>query len=145
MTLPASGVISLNDVNVELNRSGTTTVSLNDSDVRTLFGKSSGQISLDDGHGKSNRVSVYYNISSNTADLSVDVSSLSGYLAGHTDLYVTVGFGVYVYSTSTSNAALSFTNAASGDILHLTNQGFIMGKGGDGGYGAAGQDGGAGL
>jgi len=54
MTLPSSGQISMNDVNVELDRSGTTTISLNDADVRALAGVPSGQISLSNLYGKSN-------------------------------------------------------------------------------------------
>jgi hypothetical protein len=54
MTLPASGPISLLDVNVELGYSSTATISLNDAAVRTLFGVASGQISMSDGYGKSN-------------------------------------------------------------------------------------------
>lgn len=53
MTLQSSGQISLNDVNVELGNSGTATINMNSSDVRDLFGISSGQISLSDGYGKS--------------------------------------------------------------------------------------------
>ena len=54
MTLPASGAISFNDVNVELGLSGTAAISLNDAAVRTLFGISSGAISMNSGYGKSN-------------------------------------------------------------------------------------------
>jgi hypothetical protein len=54
MTLPSSGPISMNNVNVELGYSGTALISLNDTAVRTLFGVASGQISLSDGYGKSN-------------------------------------------------------------------------------------------
>jgi len=54
MTLPYSGTISMSQVDVELGRSSTATISLNDSAVRSLFGISSGTISLNDGHGKSN-------------------------------------------------------------------------------------------
>lgn len=54
MALPASGSISMNQVNVELGAAGTTQRSLNDAAVRTLFGKASGQISMSDGWGKSN-------------------------------------------------------------------------------------------
>lgn len=53
MALPASGAISMNDVNVELGLSGTAQISLNDSAVRTLFAVASGAISMNDGHGKS--------------------------------------------------------------------------------------------
>lgn len=55
MTLPVSpNSISLNQVNVELGRSGTTTISLNETAVRTLAGVASGAISLASLYGKSN-------------------------------------------------------------------------------------------
>lgn len=54
MALPSSGSISLNQVNIELSRSGTAQISMNDSIVRTLFGVASGQISMSNGYGKSN-------------------------------------------------------------------------------------------
>jgi hypothetical protein len=53
MSLPASGAISMNQVNVELGLGGTTSINLNQATVRTLFGVPSGAISLNDGHGKS--------------------------------------------------------------------------------------------
>ncbi len=52
MTLPVSGPISLNAVNVELQLSGTTTISLNQSNVRTLAGVPSGAISMSNLYGK---------------------------------------------------------------------------------------------
>jgi hypothetical protein len=58
MTLPSSGAISLNAVNIELGLSGTTTISLNQASVRTLFAVPSGQISMSDGYGKSNTPTV---------------------------------------------------------------------------------------
>jgi hypothetical protein len=62
MTLNASGPISLaggtagESVNLELNKSSTSTVSLDDVDVRTLAGVGSGTISLYDFYGKSTYV-----------------------------------------------------------------------------------------
>jgi hypothetical protein len=54
MALPSSGnPISLNQVNVELGLSGTTTISMNQTSVRNLFGIASGTIRMSDGHGKS--------------------------------------------------------------------------------------------
>lgn len=53
MALPESGAISLGEVNTELGLSATAQISLNDTDVRTLFGVASGAISLSNGYGKS--------------------------------------------------------------------------------------------
>ena len=55
MALPNSpSSISLNQVNVELGLAGTTTISMNQSTLRSLFGVASGQISMSQGFGKSN-------------------------------------------------------------------------------------------
>lgn len=53
MTLQASGAISLANINTELQRSSTTTLSLNDSQARSLAGRPSGIISVSDFYGKS--------------------------------------------------------------------------------------------
>jgi len=52
MTLPVSGEINTNQINVELRKTGTTQGSLNDSDWRALATVPSGTISLDNFHGK---------------------------------------------------------------------------------------------
>ena len=54
--LPASGQVSMYDVEVIVDKSGQ--VSLNDSDVRTAFGKASGQIAISDGYSKYAAISV---------------------------------------------------------------------------------------
>lgn len=54
MTLPASGQISLNQVNVELGNSGTAQIDMGSSAVRGLFGVASGAIDMADGYGKAN-------------------------------------------------------------------------------------------
>lgn len=133
MTLPASGSISLSQVNVELGLSSTASINMNASNVRTLFGKASGAISMSDGYGKSNRAAVSYTIGSNTANASINVASLSGYSAGTSDITITVNSGVYVYSTSTGTPGLTLTGGTTGDTITLVNNGFIMGRGGNGG------------
>ncbi len=52
MTLPLSGIIKLSQVNVELSRTSSTAVSLNQTPVRTLAIKPSGKISMSDLYGK---------------------------------------------------------------------------------------------
>lgn len=53
MSLPTTGPISLGQVNTELKRPATQTISLNDGQVRQLAGRPSGTISMSDLHGKS--------------------------------------------------------------------------------------------
>jgi len=58
MPLNASGAISLGgpivgqSVNLELGKSATALISMNDTDLRTLFGVASGQISMSQGYGR---------------------------------------------------------------------------------------------
>lgn len=61
MTLPVSpNSISMAQVNTELGRaSNYANSNLNESVIRTLFGKPSGAISMSDGHGKSSRTYVH--------------------------------------------------------------------------------------
>ena len=68
MALPAyPNAISLNAVNVELGRAATTTISLNDEIVRTLFVISSGAIAMSDGHGKSAATAPLFMTGTNNA------------------------------------------------------------------------------
>lgn len=60
MTLPASGAISFNNINVELGQPGTTTANINQSSYRTLAGVPSGTISLSNFYGKSNALAITY-------------------------------------------------------------------------------------
>lgn len=57
MALP-TGTISMSDVNAELKRPATQTISLNDGQVRQLAGRPSGAISMSDLRGKSFTKSV---------------------------------------------------------------------------------------
>jgi hypothetical protein len=68
----------------------------------------------------------------NTTQTTLNVSTLSGYIAGSTDITITVNNGVYLYSTDTATPALTISGATAGDAITLVNNGFIIGKGGDG-------------
>ena len=135
MTLPVSGAISFNAINVELGVAGTTTANINQATYRTLAGVpgSGTTISLSNFYGKSNRVSVSSTFSSSTANASLNISAIGGYVAGVTDITVTINGGVYLYATSTGNYGLNLTGGTAGDTLTIVNNGFIMGMGGLGG------------
>lgn len=132
MTLPASGAISFNAINVELGVAGTTTASLGQTSFRTLAGVASGQISMNNFYGKANRAVVSHTFTASTANASLNVSNISGYVPGKTDITVTVNSGVYLYATSTGNYGLNLTGATTGDTVTLVNNGFILGQGGNG-------------
>lgn len=146
MTLPVSpNPISLSQVNVELGLSATAQISLNDAAVRTLFGKPSGAISFSDGHGKRDRSIISHTFSGHTADAYLNVETIPGYRAGKSDITITVNSGIYLYATSTGGAGLTVVGGNGSDTVTLVNNGFIMGRGGDGGWNSNGGSGGPAL
>jgi hypothetical protein len=58
MTLPATGAISLNGVNTELNLPATAQITMNDVVVRKLFGQDTGAVDMNTGHGKTNAYNI---------------------------------------------------------------------------------------
>jgi hypothetical protein len=78
------------------------------------------------------RVAAAQTFATNTTQTALNVSALSGYVAGITDVTITVNNSVYLYSTDTATAALTITGATTGDTITLVNNGFIIGKGGNG-------------
>ena len=136
MTLPSSGAISMSNVDVELGLSSTATITLNDAAVRNLFGKSSGQISMSDGWGKSAIVYITINIPNTSKNYNIFSNRGGSYVAGKSVVTAVVGAGYTVGSTSTGTYALDTGSGwSSGDILNITNNGYIAGMGGAGGTG----------
>lgn len=136
MTTP-SGQISLNDVNVELGLAGTTTISMNQANVRALAGVPSGAISMQNLQNKSSRVSASATISANTSNYTLNTAKAPGYVAGKTDMVLNINSGVIVSSSSTGTAALIVdTSWNAADTVRINNSGVILGRGGNGGAGA---------
>jgi len=144
MTLASSGTMSIGgstatrSINLELGLSATANSSIGQSNFRTLAGVSSGAISLSNFYGKSNRVALSYTFSANTQNASLNVTSISGYIAGKSDITVTVNSGIYLWSSSTGTPGFTLSGGSSGDTVTLVNNGYIMGQGGNGGGGAGG-------
>ena len=148
MTLPASGPLSLSAVNTELQLSSTATISLNDTLVRTLFGASSGAISMSSGYSKEYMKSIA--ISANQTNLDLRTYALANGWSTSQLLQVTVNGGIYLLASSTSASALTVSGSFPSGV-RLINNGVIVGYGGAGGSGspnsagAAGAAGGTGM
>jgi len=126
-------------VNIELGRSATASINMNESAVRTLAGVPSGAISMNNFYGKSNRVSRSATISSDTSNYVLNTAKAPSYEAGRTDMTLTINSGVFVSSTSTGSYAFTVdTSWAAGDTVTVINNGTIIGRGGNGGSGNSG-------
>jgi len=137
MALNSSGPISIagtvtgQSIQIELLGNGTTQMSLNDTSVRTLAGVASGEIVMPTNfYGKSNKFIA--SITSSQTNLDLRTWALANGWDGTVAVEITVNAGVYVYSTSTSNAGLTVTGSFPGGVT-LINNGYIIGKGGNGG------------
>jgi hypothetical protein len=126
MALPSSGAISFANINTELGVASTTTRALNDAAARTLAGVASGAISMANFYGKSNAFSA--TISSNQTNLNLRTWALANGWNGSTAATITIGSGVWIYSTSTGTPALTTGSFPGG--LTIINNGFIAGMGG---------------
>lgn len=133
MPLPSSGSMSMGaNVNVELGNPSTTQIALGQASVRTLYGVASGEIRLAaDGYGKSSAFA--FTISSNTTDANLRTLAIAAGWNQSSPVTATVASNVYVYSTSVNNAGLTINGSWPGGVA-LINNGFIIGKGGDGAY-----------
>lgn len=138
------------------------TYSVGNSEVANYANTSSGKVTnvvADDGLGGAgvvtdvtDRVALSFVVATNIQFLTIDVTSLAGYVAGITDVTITVNPDVYVYGTNPTqkypvpsapglppgdvnrlDASMQIIGGAAGDTIKLVNNGNIVGYGGDGG------------
>ncbi|PXW65557.1 hypothetical protein C7964_12010 [Loktanella sp. PT4BL] len=131
MALPLTGPISLSQVNTELGRATGTTISLGDAEVRGLAGVATGAIGLGALRGKSAQFT--HTITSHQQELNLHTYLQGQGWDGTNKVEVTVASGIYIWSDTTTTPALDMGGVFPGGLT-LVNRGFIMGKGGDGGY-----------
>lgn len=132
MTLPVSGAISFNNINVELGVAGTTQASLGQSSYRTLAGVASGAISMSNFYGKANQFA--FTISTNQTNANLASLATAAGWNGSSKVVATIGSGVYISSNSTGTPALTVNGSFPGGV-ELVNSGYIVGMGGAGGAG----------
>lgn len=96
----------------------------------------SGTISMGNFYGSANRAIVSLVISGNVQNYDVFDNRGPNYVAGNTDLTVTINPGVVVGSASTGSFAMLVPSAFSpADTVTIVNNGTIIGAGGSGGSG----------
>ena len=129
MTLPV-GTISMSQVNTELGIPSTTTISLNQANVRSLAGVPSGTISMSNLQGKS----AVFNgtISSPQQEINLYTWATANGYGGSGVANITISPGVYIWSDNTATAAMTIPSGFGAGNLTVINNGLIMGKGGAG-------------
>lgn len=133
MALQTSGAISINDIHVEAGGSSGSSVTINDTDVRALISKASGAASnFGEWYGAS--AGFVFTISSNVANANLRTLAVAAGWNQSSHVKAIVANGVYLYSTSTSNYGLTINGSWPSGVW-LENDGFIAGKGGNGGQG----------
>lgn len=142
MTLPASGPISFNNINVELGVAGTTQASLGQASYRSLAGVASGAISMSNFYGKANTVAIQYLLIAGGGGAG-DVTGAGG------------GAGGYIEGSTTLARGTSFYIAIGGGGASATGTTGVAGRGSNstafgqtaigGGYGIAGLTSGVGA
>ena len=84
-----------------------------------------------------NRKKIYLNLFGPVVNYNVGIEAVkqSGYVAGSTDIVLTIGAGCVISSVSSNLPALTIGNLKNGDYTVIFNNGTIIGAGGTGGDG----------
>lgn len=101
MALPATGPISMRDINLELNKREIALISLNDADVRNLAGVPAGMIAMGELRGKSLWIETWSVSINKTLSQSGETSFNQTFEAFIGDSIKTIKLNIYgVYQTS---------------------------------------------
>ena len=141
MALPSSGPLTLANIQTEFG--GTNPVGLSEyyrggpyvpDSTQTTTIPASGLIAVNNFYGTSKRVPIPLTISSNTYNYDVYTNRGPAYVAGVSDITVTVSPSILVGSTSAAAYSMLVPNTFdSGDTVTIVNNGVIQGMGGGGG------------
>lgn len=145
MAIPSSGPITLSNIQTEFG--GTDPVGLNEyyrgganveNTRNTVTVPVSGRISTNNFYGTLRRINIPLSVTTPTYNYDVYAKAIdgTGYVAGISDIRVTVAPGVQVGSTSTSTYAMLVPSSFNpNDTVTIVNNGVIQGRGGNGGPG----------
>jgi hypothetical protein len=141
MALPPSGTLSLANIQTEFG--GTNPISLSEyyrngglvpNAAQNASIPTSGAISIGNFYGSTNRIAISLTLSSSAYNYDVYANRGGSYVAGISDITVTVAPGVYIGSTSTGTYAMTVSSSFNaGDTVTIVNNGTIEGMGGAGG------------
>lgn len=155
MALPSSGTLSISDIASEFGDTAPNSMSefyrggglVPDSATNSSV-PTSGAIAIGNFYGAANRVAVPLTISANTQnyDVYTQASASPLYVAGTSDVTLTINPGILVGSSSTGTYALSIPGSFNpGDTVTVVNDGVVLGRGGNGGNGGSAPSGGGGA
>lgn len=128
MTLPSSGSIGANDINLELGRSATAGFSMDGTAERALAGKPSGSISFSDFHGKSSE--IVKTLAAGGSAITLESLFTAAEWTSDTQKRVILPAGVERGNSASTTAAISIGPTAWGGTLIFDVSGTISGKGG---------------
>ena len=145
MAIPSSGEIKISEIATEFGDSAPNSMSeyyrggglVPDSPANAGV-PTSGQIAVADFYGAQNRASIPLTISANTQNYNLFTQANASplYVAGSSDVTLTIQPGVLVGSSSTGAYALNIPSSfTTGDTVTVVNNGVVIGRGGNGGSG----------
>jgi len=146
MAIQSSGAISLSDLQTEFG--GSNPISLSEyyqnaspdlvTANNTNVPNTGNPIDLSDFYGAVKTFS--YTFSSNAQEVDLNATLTTAGWNGSDPVSVTINSGIYIWSDDVTTAALSISSSLH-NLLTITNNGYIIGRGGDAGTGSNSYDG----